>query len=87
MGLGAAWHRGKVVLPRERITLCPVGADDGHGADPVRRDLGYQRIKNFEAGCIHDQDFRIMAVAQEPPFPLCANCELIELHRWTPNTN
>lgn len=64
------------------ITLCPVGADDGHGADPVRRDLGDQGIKNFQAGCIHHQNFRIMPMAQEPPFALRADCELIELHRW-----
>lgn len=64
---------------REIFTLRPVGADDSHGADPVRRDLGYQGIKHFKAGGVHDQNFGVMPVAQEPPFPLRADGELIEL--------
>lgn len=62
------------------LTLCSVRSNNTHGADPVRRNLWHQGIKNFEAGSIHDKNFWVVAVTQQSPFALGSNCELIELN-------
>lgn len=58
-----------------------VRADDAHGANPVGRDLGHQRVEHLQAGGVHHQDLWVVAVAQETTFTLGANSELVELGR------
>jgi hypothetical protein len=60
--------------------LCPLRADDAHGADPVWRDLRYQGIQHLKAGGIHNEDFRVMSMAEEPALLLVPNRELVELN-------
>ena len=60
-------------------TLGAVRADDAHGADPVRRYLGHQRVQNLQAGGVHHQDLWIVAVTEETTLPLCSNGELVKL--------
>lgn len=63
----------------ESLTLGAVGPDDAHGADPVGGDLGHQRVEHLQAGGIHHQDLWVVAVTEQPAFPLRADGELIEL--------
>lgn len=56
-----------------------MGPDDAHGADPVGGDLGHQRVEHLQAGGIHHQDLWVVAVTEQPTFPLRADGELIEL--------
>jgi len=62
-------------------TLRAVRANDAHGTDPVRRNLGHEWVKDLETGGVYHQDFWVMSVAQETSLPLCANGELIKLQR------
>lgn len=65
--------------PPASLTLCSVGPDDAHGADPVRRDLGHQRVQDLQAGGVHHKDFWVMAITKQTSLPLSADGELIEL--------
>lgn len=65
--------------PPEFLTLCAMGSDDAHGADPVRRDLGHQRVQDLQAGGVHHEDFWVVAVTEQTSLPLSADGELIEL--------
>lgn len=68
--------------PPASLTLCSVGSDNAHGADPVWRDLGHQRVEHLQAGGVHHKDFWVVAVAKQASLPLGADGELIELeHR------
>lgn len=59
-----------------------MGADNAHGADPVRRYFGHQRVKNLQAGGVHHEDLRVVTVTQETTLTLGPNGELVELW-WT----
>ncbi len=61
------------------LTLCSVGSDDAHGADPVRRDLRHQGVQDLKAGSIHHKDFWVMTITKQTSLPLSADGELIEL--------
>lgn len=65
------------------LTLCSVGSDDAHGADPVRRDLRHQRVQDLQAGGVHHEDFWVMAVTKQTSLSLSADGELIELDGTT----
>lgn len=66
---------------RETLTLCAVGSDDAHRANPVRRDFRHQRVQDLQAGGIHHQDFWVVAITEETPLPLSADGELVVLKR------
>lgn len=68
-----------VHIESESLTLCSVGSDNAHGADPVGRDLGYQRVQHLQAGGVHHKDLWVMAVTEQTSLPLSAYGELIEL--------
>lgn len=64
------------------VCVCTLGAmraDDAHGADPVRRYFGHQRVKDFQTGGIHDEDLWVVTMTQETSLTLGANGELIKL--------
>lgn len=63
------------------VTLRAVRADDAHGADPVGRDLGHQRVQHLQAGGVHHKDFWVMAITQQTALPLRPDGELVELQR------
>lgn len=43
-------------------------------------DLRYQGIQHLKAGGIHNEDFRVMSMAEEPALLLVPNRELVELN-------
>lgn len=67
------------VSPTAR-TLGAMGADDAHGADPVRRYFGHQRVKDLQTGGIHHEDLWVVTVAQKTTLTLGPNGELIKLY-------
>lgn len=62
-------------------TLGAMGADDTHGADPVRRYFGHQRVQDLQAGSVHHQDLRVVPVTQEATLTLGPNGELVKLRK------
>jgi len=69
------------------LTLGAVGAYNAHGADPVRTDLGHQRVEHLQAGGVHHEDLWVMTVTQQPALPLHPEGELVELHTNTHHIN
>lgn len=63
------------------FTLRSVGSNDAHGADPVGRDLRHQWVQDLQTGGVHHKDFWVMSITKQPPLPLSANSELVELQK------